>query len=95
MRKYEFYVYITTSPRKNILYIGVTNNLPRRLQEHFENRGQPKTFAGKYHCYNLVFYEKKQYINDAIAREKQLKSWSRKKKDYFDKPEESKLAVPK
>ena len=83
MREYIFYVYILTNPGKTTLYIGVTNNLTRRLSEHKANRGQFKTFAGRTYCYNLVYYEVHQYINNAIAREKQLKRWSRKKKDWL------------
>jgi putative endonuclease len=83
MRDYTFYVYILTNPAKTVLYIGVTNNLTRRLQEHFENRGKPKTFAGRNYCYNLIYYEIFQYIYAAIAREKQLKKWSRKKKEQL------------
>jgi putative endonuclease len=81
MWNYNFYVYIITNPEKTVLYIGVTNNLIRRLQEHTENKGNDKTFAGKYYCYNLVYYEHFDHIEYAIAREKELKKWSRKKKD--------------
>ena len=48
--------------------------------EHYFNRGLPDTFAGKYFCYNLIYYENFQYINEAIRREKEIKGWSRKKK---------------
>jgi len=44
------------------------------------NRGQSKTFAGKYYCFNLIYYEDFQYIKDAIAREKEIKGLTRKKK---------------
>jgi putative endonuclease len=71
------------NPKKTTLYIGVTNKLSRRLQEHYDNRGNPNYFAGRYHCYNLVYYEEFKYVLDAIAREKQLKNWSRKKKDWL------------
>lgn len=83
MRKHEYFVYITTNPKKTVLYIGITNSLSRRLKEHYDNRGKPETYAGKYYCYNLVFYEQFKYVNDAIAREKQLKKWSRKKKEWL------------
>jgi putative endonuclease len=75
-----FFVYILTNPTKTTLYIGVTNNLAARLKEHWDNRGKPETFAGKYYCYNLVYYEVNPSINAAIAREKELKKWSRNKK---------------
>jgi putative endonuclease len=81
MWNYNFYVYITTNPVKTVLYVGVTNDLTRRLQEHAENKGNPKTFAGKYHCHNLVYYEHFTHINYAIDREKEIKKWSRAKKN--------------
>jgi putative endonuclease len=78
--KHNYSIYIVTNPGKSTLYTGVTNNLPQRLIEHWTNRGQPKTFAGKYFCYLLIYFEDFQYIHDAIAREKEIKGWSRKKK---------------
>lgn len=81
MWNYNFYVYITTNPTKTVLYIGVTNDLTRRLQEHTENKGNKSSFAGKYYCHNLVYYEHFSDINYAIAREKELKTWSRAKKN--------------
>jgi putative endonuclease len=81
MWNYNFYVYITTSPDKTVLYIGVTNDLGRRLYEHTENKGNPKTFAGKYYYYSLVYYEHFTHIEYAIEREKQLKKLRREKKD--------------
>ena len=83
MKKHQYFVYITTNPNKTVLYIGITNNLSRRLQEHYENRGKPPSFAGHFYCYNLVYFEEFKYVNKAIAREKQLKKWSRKKKDWL------------
>jgi len=80
-KDHTYYVYILTNPSKTVLYIGVTNSLTTRLIQHFENRGKKKTFAGRYSCYQLIYYEVYQYINEAIAREKQLKRWSRKKKE--------------
>ena len=83
MKKHQYFIYILTNLKKTSLYIGVTNSLSRRLQEHFDNRGNPSSFAGRYHCYSLVYFEEFKYILDAIAREKQLKRWSRKKKDWL------------
>jgi len=77
----EFFVYILTNPAKTTLYIGVTNNLAARLKEHWENRGRTETFAGKYFCYNLIYFEVSPSVNVAIAREKELKKWSRQKKE--------------
>ncbi len=68
MRQHNYYVYIVTNPAKTVLYIGVTNDLDGRIAEHYFNRGKPETFAGKYHCYNLLHQEHYQYIDAAIAR---------------------------
>ena len=75
-----YYIYIVTNPQSTVLYTGVTNSLRMRLIEHWINRGKEKTFAGKYFCYNLVYYEEFLYINDAIYREKEIKGWRRQKK---------------
>src|SRR3979409_1680625 len=56
-RDHHYYIYIVTNPERNVLYTGVTNNLGIRLMEHYANRGNTKTFAGKYYCYNLIYYE--------------------------------------
>jgi putative endonuclease len=77
---HEYYIHITSNPERSVLYTGVTNNAEMRLIEHWSNRGQRKTFAGRYYCYNRVHYEVFSYINDAIRREKEIKRWSRKKK---------------
>ncbi len=76
-----FYVYVVTNPNRSTLYVGVTNNLPARVEEHWEDRGEPETFAGKYFCYNLIYYEIFQYVGEAIAREKEIKKWNRQKKE--------------
>jgi len=81
MRYHHYYVYILTNPRKTVLYIGVTNSLVRRLREHYEQRGKKKTFTGRYYVHQLVYFEEFQWIQEAIAREKELKGWTRKKKD--------------
>lgn len=84
MRKvHQYWIYIVSSPNKSTIYIGVTNNLSRRLAEHFQSRGKNETYAGKYYCYNLVYFEEFKDINKAIAREKQLKGWTRKKKNWL------------
>jgi putative endonuclease len=77
----KFYVYITASPDHDALYVGMTNNLEQRIIEHYLNRGKLETHAGKYYCYHLVFYEEYKYVNAAIAREKEIKKWRRKKKE--------------
>lgn len=78
--KHRYYTYITTNPAKRVLYTGMTNNLEQRVIEHYLNKGDNKTFAGRYHCYCLLFWEEYQWVHDAIAREKELKGWSRQKK---------------
>lgn len=46
----NYFVYITTNPAKTVLYTEMTNDIVRRMKEHFLNRGKSKTFAGKYYC---------------------------------------------
>jgi putative endonuclease len=74
---HEYYVYILAS-RSRTLYIGVTNNLPRRIREHRE--GTANSFTAKYKIHRLVYLERFQYINNAIAREKYLKHFTRQEK---------------
>ena len=81
MKTHNHYVYITTNKSCNVLYVGMTNDLVRRVQEHVDNQGKPDTFAGKYCCCNLVYWEHHQYVLNAIDREKQIKKWRREKKD--------------
>ena len=84
----EYYVYIMSSNNKNTIYIGVTNDLERRIYEH-KNK-LLKGFTQKYNCVNLVYYEVHNQIVDAIYREKQLKNWQRAWKNELieiDNPE--------
>ncbi|MFA7169382.1 MAG: GIY-YIG nuclease family protein [Candidatus Paceibacterota bacterium] len=81
-RKFDFYVYIMTSS-SGTLYVGVTNNLARRVSEHKE--GKIKGFTEKYSCKKLVFVEHHQYVYNAIEREKEIKSWMRYKKEELIK----------
>lgn len=80
MKHHNYYVYITTNPEKKVIYTGVTNNLAQRLIEHYLNRGKPQTFVGRYYCFHLIFYERYLSIEEAIAREKEIKGWRREKK---------------
>ena len=73
-------IYIITNSRRTTLYTGISNNLGQRLVEHYLNRGKPETFHGRYYCYNLLHFEQYGYVEDAIAREKEIKSWRRSKK---------------
>ena len=77
----QYYVYTLTNYQKTVLYTGVTNNLEQRIIEHYLGKGNVKTFTGKYNCFYLVYYEYTQYVNNAILREKEIKGWSRKKKE--------------
>lgn len=80
MWNYNFYIYITTNPDRTVLYVGVTNDLKVRLQQHYDNKGTNDSFAGKYYCYNLIYYEHFTHIEYAIEREKEIKKWRREKK---------------
>mgnify|MGYP002640501047 FL=1 len=81
---HNYFVYITTNSNRTVLYTGVTNNLPYRLWQHKDDAKHSKdTFAGKYNCYNLVYYEHFDYIDHAIDREKEIKGWTRKKKELL------------
>lgn len=81
MKDHNYFVYITTNPGRTVLYTGVTRDLRTRITQHEENEGNRKTFTGKYLCYNLIYWERFQSIEEAIAREKQIKGWSREKKE--------------
>ena len=81
MKQHEYYIYFTTNPNRTTMYIGMTNDVARRLVEHYANRGKPETFAGKYYCYCLVYLELYQYVNNAIECETELKKWSRERKN--------------
>ena len=81
---YKFYVYILTNYKKNVLYIGVTNNLARRLHEHKTN-GNPQSFTARYNIHYLVYYEEFTWIQQAIEREKELKKLAREHKDRIIK----------
>ena len=74
-----YYTYIMSSGNNSTLYIGVTNDIFRRVAEH--KQGDVSSFTQRYKCKKLVYYEAFSDINQAIAREKQLKGWVRSKKD--------------
>ena len=75
----DCYVYILVNFDNSVLYIGVTSDLQKRLYVH--GNKVAKGFTEKYNCYKLVYYEWTDSIESAILREKQLKKWSRKKKE--------------
>ncbi len=71
----QYYVYMLASNKNGTLYIGVTNNLIRRIYEHKE--GLVEGFTKKYNIKRLVFYEETNDVESAIIREKQMKKWKR------------------
>ncbi len=73
------YIYFLTNTYNNVLYVGVTNDLVRRIAEHKAKVN--KGFTYKYNCDKLVCFESYILMTDAIAREKQLKNWKREWKD--------------
>ncbi|MGC2246193.1 MAG: GIY-YIG nuclease family protein [Terriglobales bacterium] len=75
--EHRYSTYIVCSP-SGTLYIGMTNNLYRRVLEH--KSGEIEGFASKYHCNRLVYCERFDDVLKAITREKQLKGWRRSKK---------------
>ena len=75
------WVYILSNITNSALYIGFTDNLEARTLEH--RCGVNPGFAEKYRCHKLVYYEEYSDVNQAIDREKQLKKWSRAKKDWL------------
>jgi len=82
-----YHVYMMTNFTNSTLYIGVTNNLKRRVYEHkqyanaYRNESDDKHFTEKYRCHKIVYYEETNDIHEALRREKQLKNWRRSKKD--------------
>ena len=75
----DYYVYILTNWNNQVMYIGVTNNLERRVYEH--KHKFIDGYTKKYNINKLVYYEYGNNIESAIMREKQLKGWLRKKKN--------------
>ena len=78
---FPYYFYIITNKNKTVLYCGMTNNLSTRLKEHENSEGNYKTFTGRYNCHYLIYYEGFDFVQDAIRREKEVKKWSRIKKE--------------
>ena len=76
----QYYVYILTNERKNVLYTGFTNDLVRRVYEH-KHHLDKGSFTAQYNVENLVYYEVTSDVEAAIAREKQIKGWNRKHKN--------------
>jgi putative endonuclease len=77
-----YYVHILTNVKRNVMRVGVTNDLQNRVADHADGRGG--SFTRKYRVNTLVYFEEFQYIDEAIAREKQIKSWRRSTKDAVE-----------
>ena len=75
------YIYFMTNQTNKVLYTGVTNSLKRRVTKHFE--GRCSVFTSKYNCNKLVYFEQFPSIEQAIAREKQLKHFKREWKNQL------------
>ena len=75
----QYFVYMMTNRWHTVLYVGVTNSLERRIWEH--KNGFTPGFTKKYNCHDLVYYETYDDVTQAIARETQIKAWSRAKKN--------------
>lgn len=74
-----YYIYILTNKTNSVMYIGITNDLQRRIYEHKSEIFDG--FSKRYHASKLVYFEEYSDVNQAIGREKQLKGWSRAKKN--------------
>ncbi|HEY4698495.1 MAG TPA: GIY-YIG nuclease family protein [Gallionella sp.] len=79
MQEKNYYVYLLTNWNNRVMYVGVTNNLERRIYEH-KNK-LVKGFTEKYNVNKLVYFEVTGDVMAAIAREKEIKKWRREKKD--------------
>ncbi len=71
----RYFVYILSSTRNGTLYVGITNNLKRRIYEH--KNGLVEVFTKKYKVHELVYFEQTDNVYSAIQREKQIKKWNR------------------
>lgn len=69
-------IYFITNINNIVLYLGVTSNLKGRIYQH-KNKVYPDSFTSKYNCHKLVYFEAFSSIEEAIAREKNLKNWKR------------------
>ncbi len=78
---HNYYVYVLTNKNKTVLYVGVTNNLSVRLFQHRDLNSSKYSFTKRYKCFYLLYFELFHEVDQAISREKQIKGWSRKKKE--------------
>lgn len=76
-----YYVYVMSNPKRTVLYIGFTGNLVNRVEVHKQK--SVDGFSKQYNCTALVYFEETTEVQAALERERQLKKWSRKKKDHL------------
>ena len=76
-----YYLYILTNKSGSVMYIGMTNDLTRRIHEH--RMALVDGFTKRYHVHKLVYVEEYLDPNEAVARERQLKGWTRMKKNHL------------
>ena len=74
----DHHVYIMTNKNRTVLYIGMTSSLNERVRKHYNS--EFRGFSKRYNCQYLIYFEKFEYVGDAIKRKKQLKGWRREKK---------------
>ena len=101
MKMHLYYVYILTNANHKVLYAGITNDLERRCYEH--RKKQIKGFTQRYNVDKLIYYERFDFVDIAIAREKQIKGYSRTKKislinefnsEWKDLYKDGKIGIP-
>ncbi|HLG48848.1 MAG TPA: GIY-YIG nuclease family protein [Reyranella sp.] len=87
-----YYVYILTSVNRNVMYVGVTNNLENRVAQH--RSGEGGAFTRRYRVHTLVHAEEYQYVEDAITREKEIKGLETFEERRAGRSDQSKLGRP-
>ena len=83
MKSHNHFVYIATNPVRSVIYVGMIYDFQTRLIQRYESRGNPRTWAGKCSCHNLVWWERFSLVDHAIARKKEIKKWRRQKKNQL------------
>lgn len=78
-KEHRYFVYLLTNWNNKVMYVGMTNDLIRRVYEH--KTKAVKGFTEKYNVYKLVYFEETSDVNAAIGREKEIKKWRREKKN--------------
>lgn len=89
----KFYVYIDTNKTKSVLYIGVTNDLPQRLVEHFRNERKPNSFAGTYRCHFINLLRRVQVHYRCYSQRTRIEKLAPGQKAQIDRIDESELAT--